>query len=314
MTPTQRVEMGTHAGFNVSRRGRARSFPGLGQQGSWPAFSLVELIAVVGIIAVLIGFLMPAVGLVRESGKQVQCLATLRSIGQAAQSHVNEHQGYLPLAGWQWNPTGGVVDPTGLDDSEARRYDYYVEDGERRPMPVTAALAKYMGVNVSTDSRQTLEHDLQDDPIRRLFHCPAQEQALSGWTQRDSGGWYSPDEYSSYVFNEAVLGRRDRDASTAPFPQGKITWVHDAAGVFLAMDGRTRDPLVDRCFLIFDFGPADSVKDFDVKIRTTNLGKELIDTWRHRRRANVLFVDGHAQSYSTDAGDLDQVGVSRGIQ
>jgi len=277
-------------------------------------FSLVELLVVIGIIGMLIALLMPALASVRESGKQVQCLATLRSIGMAAQAHVNEHQGYLPCAGWEWNPVGGIVNPTGLDDPEARHYDYYHDDGEQRPLPITAALAHYMGVTVNTDSRAALANDLQQEPILRLFRCPAQEPPLSGWTQRDSNGWYSPDEFSSYDFNEAALGRRDRDAKQAPFPQGKITQVRDTSSVFFAMDGRTRDPVFDRCFLIFDFGPNDSVRDFDIKIQQTTLGKEAIDTWRHRRHANVLFIDGHAQDYSTDPGDLDQVGVSRGIQ
>lgn len=276
-------------------------------------FSLVELIAVIGIVALLIALLMPALGRVRETASQTECLAKLRSIGQAAQSHVNEHDGYLPIAGWHWNPAGGVVNPEGLGDAQARRYDYYRDDGQRRPMPVTAALARGMGVDVRADSRELLGEDLQGGAIRRHFTCPAQEPPLSGWTQRDSDGWYSPDEYSSYVFNEAVLGRRDRGPASDPFPQGKISMVRDTSGVFLAMDGRTRDPVADRCFLIFDFGPQDSVKDFDANIQNTTLGKELVDVWRHRRRANVLFLDGHAEAFSTDPGDLDRIGVSRGI-
>jgi prepilin-type N-terminal cleavage/methylation domain-containing protein/prepilin-type processing-associated H-X9-DG protein len=286
----------------------ARPSPGVPR-----GFSIVELLVVIGIIAILMAFLMPAMGLVGESGKQIRCISALRSMGQAAQSHVNDHDGYLPRAGWHWNPTGGIVNPAGLDDTKAIRYDYYREDDQLRPMPFTAALDRYMGVTVNTNSRSALEHDLQEQPIRRLFSCPAHE-ALPGWTQRDSNGWYSPDEYSSYVFNEAVLGRRDRESNDKPFPDGKIARVRDTTSVFLAMDGRTRDPVVDRCFLVFDFGPNDSVKDFDANIMTTTLGKELIDTWRHRRQINVLFLDGHVQTFSTEAGDLDRIGVSRGIQ
>lgn len=277
-------------------------------------FSLVELLAVIGIIALLISMLMPAISMVRERGNQVKCIATLRSIGQAAQAHVNEHQGYLPCAGWHWNTPGGAVNPQGLGDDQAKRYDYYTEDGERRPLPITAALARHMGVPVNADSRKALEQALQEENLQRLFRCPSQQQALSGWTQRDSSGWQSPDEVSSYVFNEALLGRRDRDATKAPFPTGRMTAVHRPTDVFLAMDGRTRDPLNDRCFLIFDFGRNDTVRDFDVDIQRTAQGKELIDYFRHRRKTNVLFLDWHVATYSTDAGDLDQIGVSRGLQ
>ena len=278
-----------------------------------PAFSLVELVVVIGIIALLIGMLMPAISLVREKANQTQCSSTLRNIGTAAQLHLNEHGGYLPCAGWHWNLVGGAANPKGLGDDNATRYDYYQDDDGPRPLPVTAALALALGSKLRTDSRQSLEQDLQRDSIKRLFRCPSQQAELSGWTERDSAGWQSPDETSSYAFNEAVLGRRDRDPAQSPFPAGHLTAVRQPSQVFLALDGRTRDPLNDRCFLVFDFGPDDTLEDFDTKIQTSPQGKELIDYWRHRRRINVLFLDGHADTYSTNSTDLAQIGVSRGI-
>lgn len=277
------------------------------------AFSLVELIVVIGIIALLIGMLMPALTLVREHANQTKCAAMLRDIGLAGQLHVNEHGGYLPCAGWHWNPIGGVVNPKGLGDDHAVRYDYYTDEGEQRPMPVTAALAVAWGIRVRTDSRDSLAQDLQGQAVRKYFRCPSQEAELSGWTQHDNEGWQSPDEVSSYAFNEAVLGRRDRDAATNPFPLGHVTVVGHPSEVFFALDGRTRDPETDRCFLVFDFGPNDTLEDFNTDIQTSPQGKELIDFWRHRRRINVVFLDGHVDSYPTDAGGLSQIGVSKGI-
>jgi prepilin-type processing-associated H-X9-DG protein len=277
------------------------------------AFSLVELIVVIGIIALLISLLLPTTALIREKANQTKCMATLHNIGLAAQLHLNDHAGFYPCAGWEWNPIGGVVNPKGMGDEHAVRYDYYVDADEHRPMPVTAALAIEMGAVIHSDSRDALEADLQGEGIRKYFHCPSDQQNLSGWTQRDSGGWESPDEFSSYAFNEGLMGRRDRDPATSPFPLGHATQVHQPSQVFFALDGRTRDTQDDRCFLVFDFGPDDSLEDFNTKIQTTTLGKELIDFWRHRRRMNVLFVDGHVDTYSTDSGDLSQIGVSKGI-
>ena len=124
------------------------------------AFSLIELLVVIGIIALLIAILMPALSNSRESANRVQCLNTLRTIAQGAQLHANDHRGYFPLAGWQWDPVGGLTDPKGVNDPEARRYDYYTDDGVQRPLPVTAALGLSLGVSVRTDSRAHLEEDL----------------------------------------------------------------------------------------------------------------------------------------------------------
>ena len=151
-------------------------------------FSLVELLVVIGVIALLISMLMPALAKSREQARRLQCLATLSSIAKAAQMHINEHKNYLPLAGWHWNTSGGIVNNETLEDSLSVKYDYYTDDGMKRPLPITAALAQYMGPVVRTDSRENLEADLEAPALRRLFHCPSQNVELLAWTERGDTG------------------------------------------------------------------------------------------------------------------------------
>jgi prepilin-type N-terminal cleavage/methylation domain-containing protein/prepilin-type processing-associated H-X9-DG protein len=59
-------------------------------------FTLVELLVVIGIIAVLISLLLPALGRARGSALSVTCMSGVRQIGLAASLYINANRGILP--------------------------------------------------------------------------------------------------------------------------------------------------------------------------------------------------------------------------
>ncbi len=70
------------------------------------AFTLVELLVVIGIIAVLVSLLLPALGRVRFQANELKCLSNIRQIALAVQAYAADNRGFLPR--FQASNGGGV--------------------------------------------------------------------------------------------------------------------------------------------------------------------------------------------------------------
>jgi prepilin-type N-terminal cleavage/methylation domain-containing protein/prepilin-type processing-associated H-X9-DG protein len=78
------------------------------------AFTLIELLTVIAIIAILAAILIPVVGQVRESARRAKCMSNIRQLGLALHMYAHEHDGRLPVMNpsppWAWDVNRDILE------------------------------------------------------------------------------------------------------------------------------------------------------------------------------------------------------------
>ena len=166
-------------------------------------FTLVELLVVIGIIAVLIAVLLPALRKAMESARQIQCLSNMKQIAQATIAYCNDNHGTYP--GRAGQGTDSLFVPAPLD---YRQYWGWIA-WRRMVDPVThvyypgtwdqnitySALAKYLGGKYidhnPTNSTAIVDYEKANhvnDTLEQIFRCPSDNLGKRLAFLPDNGG------------------------------------------------------------------------------------------------------------------------------
>ena len=278
-------------------------------------FTLVELLVVIGILALLISILLPALSKAREKANQIKCCAQQRQIVQGMMLHANDHRGYMPLAGQINIATSGLTlasTPADVQDARREKYEYYGTT-TLHITSTAAGIGKYLGQGIDFTSKDTLETSLNTGVIRQIMVCPSDKEGGRYGVTVQQGGSH----WSSYAFNEAALGWWT--AGNPGYRGHSVRFPH-AATLMLLADAAPRgasfnseDPT---SWMLWNDGDRDCTmgdwyRQAIGKPVTKYAGDpRLLDKGRHKGRIMVGFADGHVDNFALAEGDLDPISLS----
>ena len=101
-------------------------------------FTLVELLVVIGIIALLVSILLPTLGRAREAAKRTQCLSNLRTMSQMLVMYSIAYKDMVPLG---YRATGSNP------NSAIKQNDYFITNRSSTPEPGTVN-ARYCSIGL----------------------------------------------------------------------------------------------------------------------------------------------------------------------
>lgn len=231
------------------------------------AFTLVELLVVIGIIAALIAILLPALNGARARSRTLACASNLKQLGNMFQMYANDNNNYYPPLNWQnsLDPSNPKVVPNHNSFGMVHLLGPYMGH------PEWAALK---GVSPWIYGVDPTENNLMKTAFRRsVFVCPDYNPHNNLIIPYQSGVAESGFIQTLKV-GETPNHTVPRKVSAMRRPHGEIIHVADAYNDFILKDN---DNLIKK---------------------TVNNGRSF-DTKRHNggKAANILFLDGHVSTY-----------------
>jgi len=236
-------------------------------------FTLVELLVVIGIIALLIAILMPALSRAKEQANWIKCLSNMRQLGQAFTMYTNNNKGRFPLPAvtgqkedwifWEDMPVGANVNRR-LSDS---------------------AIAPYLGASVSPEIFRCPSDDINARRAGSNYRFSYSANYLilrlpaSGWPSVYKDFYKNPNESNAPMRMQEIVNPSDKivliDESPQTVDDGCWAWMEkpNPGDGFNIISNRH----MKRSEQIIKSGGAYKTD------KTYDNGK-----------GNVLFVDGHA--------------------
>jgi prepilin-type processing-associated H-X9-DG protein len=238
------------------------------------AFTLVELLVVIGIIAILISLLLPALGRAQEQARRVKCLSNLRQIGQATIMYCDQNKGFFPAQGG----SGAVADD----------WISWTQFAKTPSSLSNSSLAPYLG---------------KGDYLVNVFRCPTDDISTHYYHYNGSKGISTPG--NAYLFSYSMNQLLTNPSKVgAPFVAPEYPSTLKRMKMAMVRHSSDKIMVVDESALSIDDGAwkppvLTSLNPPTYNTATPNQISERHESFRQSYdpagRGNVVFCDGHAE-------------------
>ncbi len=165
-------------------------------------FTLIELLIVIGIIAVLLGILLPALGRARETAKTVQCSSNLRQIGIGLRMYENDNRDHLPS-------------PQACGDADGVTAGAFFRRGVNEPDPITPTIVETLGLPNLMYTGKYLQNS-------KIWICPTASQTGATSLQSQTNSYSVQLTSAISAMTSGVRARMPLDPATGLPSQ--LTW------------------------------------------------------------------------------------------
>jgi prepilin-type processing-associated H-X9-DG protein len=237
------------------------------------AFTLVEVLVVIGVIALLIALLVPAVARAKATALQQRCQQNERQIYLAAVMFSDEHRGLLPRP-ICYHDFGEPYPTNGAAFEEASENCLWLLESPGRANVDSGALRRYLGGSPAS-----------------VILCPAD----AGETPfGDYFRWTTERNFSYSINCNVRFEQPQANLSSLKF----AAIVHPAEKIFIWEELAPNDGCATMPFMYFDNLPAGRHGSTGVKgpRRVESYNWDWGQGWLFNGRGNYVFFDGHVES------------------